>query len=178
MPRQYIYKIKDLPEKYQRGFLVRMDAREVLTRQLQAAYIAIVEDTGGPDAQTHLRLALVERAVFLEFQLQKWERELLAGKAPADTISRWIQAINAMLGLAKTLGLNRSKLTNAIDALYGPADDESSPNEPQYATKRTRIAPVEPKSKPRDSLQRKRERLQDAAVGDSAKDSPNQGEMP
>lgn len=135
MVRKYIKKISDLPEKYQEGFLVRMDAREVITRQLQRAYCNIVEDTGGPDGQTHLRLALIERAVFLEFQLQKWEREMLRGIASDKAIGAWIQATNALLGLARTLGLSRTRIENAIDALYSDPDaDESPTSSPTAAT--------------------------------------------
>ena len=120
MMRKYKPKTSDLPERYRAGFLQRMDGRTDLARRLEFAFQNIVDDCGGAAGQSHLRLALIERAVFLEFALQRWERNILTGKASDEAIGRWIQATNSLLGLAKTLGLNRSKMTNAIDALYGP----------------------------------------------------------
>jgi hypothetical protein len=118
MVRIYKPKTPDLPERYVRGFIDKMDGRTDLAQRLQIAYQEICEDIGGEEDQTHLKLSLVERAVFLEFCLQKWEREILLDKATPDQIGKWIQATNSLLGLAKTLGLTRARIQGAIDSLY------------------------------------------------------------
>jgi len=129
MARSNKTKTKQLPARYQAGFLGRMDGRTDLCKRLQSAFDEIMEDIGGADGQSHLRVALVERCVFLEFQLRRWEEKILAGTLPDEAIGRWIQATNSLLGLSKTLGLGRTRLQNAIDALYSDPDD--SPDAPE-----------------------------------------------
>ena len=103
----------------------RLDGRIELVKGLQLAFDEIVVDLGGKDRVSRLQLGLVERTVFLEFKIREWERLLLQGELEEEAIGRWIQALNSYVGLARVLGLGRSRLAVA-DALYA----ETEPTEP------------------------------------------------
>lgn len=99
----------DLPEKYEAGFLREFDQRTALFQRLNGVYQTIIEDAGGIESLTHIKVALIERFVFLEATLQRWEQEI--AKEPAKNeqlVSRWIAAVNSLQGLARALGLERA----------------------------------------------------------------------
>ena len=123
MTKIYDPKIRALPERYRPGFLQKIDARTALAVGLNTSFQRIVDDMGGLAALSHLQLALVERAVFLEFRLRQFEAAMLAGTADPEDTGRWVQATNAYMGVARTLGLKRAGMANAIDALYSRADE-------------------------------------------------------
>ena len=63
---------------------------------------------GGVDSLSHTQVALAERFVFLEYILRKLETQIaLSPKKSAGMLSRWIQGLNSLTGLAKTIGLER-----------------------------------------------------------------------
>jgi hypothetical protein len=98
----------DLPEKFEPGFLREFDQRTALFQRLNGIYQEIIEDVGGIASITHLKLAMIERFVFLEATLQRWEQDI--AKNPDETallVSRWVQAVNSLQGLAKTIGIER-----------------------------------------------------------------------
>jgi hypothetical protein len=96
------------PKRFEAGFLLKLDARTEVCKQLREAYNEITADLGGADSLSHVMLALVERFVFLEFTLQQLESRIASNPKGADEfISKWIQACNSVTGLAKTLGLER-----------------------------------------------------------------------
>lgn len=108
-------KLADIPAKYEPGFLLQMDKRRDLTQRLRATFDEIVDDTGGEDAQTRLRMSLIERFVFLEEVLRRWEVEIVTKPAENEQLlSRWVQASNALVGIAKQIGLER-RLRNVVD---------------------------------------------------------------
>ena len=99
---------KTLPAKFEPGFPRDFDRRTEIYQRLNTTYETIVDDAGGADQLSHTRLALVERFVFLEATLQTWEREIATDpKAAEHLVSRWIQAVNSLQGLAKAIGLER-----------------------------------------------------------------------
>lgn len=101
-------KTKQLPEKFQAGFLNALDGRTELARALRDNYKAIVEDIGGVAEVGHVKSALVERFVWLEATLQTIEQDMATGAIDrSEAVSRWIQAVNALTGLAKVLGVDR-----------------------------------------------------------------------
>ena len=128
MPRKRIPKTRTLPVRYKPGFIDRMDGREKIAQALQQAFDEIVEDIGGADGQSHLKLALVERAVFLEFKLREWEKEMLTGKLKDVEIGRWIQGVNSLNGLCKMLGFREVAKGDYLDALYSEPDPSDSDN--------------------------------------------------
>jgi|SRR5580700_4198801 hypothetical protein len=102
MPRT---KLADLPDKYVPGFLRELDERTNLYQRLSASYQRIVEDAGGEEKLSHVKLSLIERFVFLSEMLERWELEIV--QHPNDTaaaLSRWIQAVNSIQGLARAIG--------------------------------------------------------------------------
>lgn len=99
---------RDLPAKYEPGFLRELDQRTGIAKVLTAAYDAIVDDCGGADALPHTKLALIERFIFLESILQTIEQKIAEGaKDSGDLIGKWTAAVNSMQGLAKLIGLER-----------------------------------------------------------------------
>lgn len=106
-------RLTELPARFEPGFLRALDHRTSLAQRLHTAYDNIVSDLGGMDGLSHAQLALIERFVFLECQMQHWEALIAAEpKKSTELLSRWIQALNSLNGLAKTIGLKR-KLRDA-----------------------------------------------------------------
>lgn len=65
-------------------------------------------DLGGENNVSHMKQSLAERFVFLEALLGKIEAEMAKNpNGTEDLIGKWIQAVNSMTGIAKTLGLDR-----------------------------------------------------------------------
>lgn len=102
------HKPQELPPKFKAGFLTAMDGRTDLARALRTNYEAIVADVGGREDVGHVKSALVERFVWLEAILQTLEHEMATGKLDkGEALGRWVQAVNALSGLAKVLGVDR-----------------------------------------------------------------------
>lgn len=99
-----------LPAKYEPGFLEQMDRRTEVYKRLSDSYDAIIADLGGADDLSHLKVSLIERAVFLIACLKTWENQIASNpKGSEHLLSRWIQALNTLQGLTKTIGLDRLK---------------------------------------------------------------------
>jgi hypothetical protein len=114
MPRTYVpktgrknakHKVQGVPVKFKAGFLTTMDGRTDLARALRTNYDTIVEDIGGQEDVGHVKKSLVERFVWLEAILQTIEHEIAQGNI--GKLGVWIQAVNSLSGLAKTLGIER-----------------------------------------------------------------------
>jgi hypothetical protein len=103
------HKPTTLPVKFKPGFLSLLDGRTDLAKGLRANRDAIVADAGGPEEIGHVKNALVERFVWLEALLQSIEQEMANGAI--DKLGVWIQAVNSLSGLAKTLGIERQQRT-------------------------------------------------------------------
>lgn len=95
--------------KYRPGFLENIDARTHLYELLHTAHNEVLNDCGGKEQLSHVKLCLIERFVFLEHTLRRIEREIAVKDIIKSTeqLSRWIQALNSIIGLAKTIGLER-----------------------------------------------------------------------
>ena len=114
MPRK---KRQTLPAKFEPGFLRDFDRRTEIYQRLAATYDEIVTDAGGEHEIPHTKLALIDRFVFLEATLQTWEREIATNpKAAEHLVSRWIQGVNSLQGLAKVIGLKRRPKTVDLKA--------------------------------------------------------------
>lgn len=97
-----------LPDKYVPGFLRKLDQRCEVSIRLTTAYVNVVADLGGEETLSHSKLALIERFVFLQGLLETWEAEIATNPtASAELVGKLVQATNAFVGLAKTLGLER-----------------------------------------------------------------------
>lgn len=101
-----------LPAKYEAGFLKDFDRRTELFQLLNGSYQDVITDLGGVDGLSHVQVCLAERFVFLEFVLRRIEARIATEpKKAAKFIGRWIQALNSIVGLAKTIGLERRAKT-------------------------------------------------------------------
>lgn len=100
----------NLPDKYEAGFLREFDKRSVAFALLNTAYQEVMSDMGGQAGLSHVQVCLAERFVFLEFVLNAMEQKIaLNPKESEGLLGKWIQAINSLSGLAKTIGLERRR---------------------------------------------------------------------
>lgn len=107
-----------LPKKFQPGFLAVMDKRGVLYPPMEAMYEAIVQDLGGKRDVSEIKGVLIEKFVWQSTLLQVDEARIsiiLQKKEPTEEDfcelhkirGSYTQAMNALSGLAKTLGIER-----------------------------------------------------------------------
>jgi hypothetical protein len=55
---------------------------------------------------SRVKLSLIERFVFLNEMLERWELEIVTNRNEATAaLSRWIQAVNSLQGLARAIGV-------------------------------------------------------------------------
>ncbi|MGC1274345.1 MAG: hypothetical protein WBC44_11615 [Planctomycetaceae bacterium] len=123
--REYVsQKPQNLPTKFRTGFLSGLDKRTDLAKSLRANYETIVEDLGGRDDLSHVKAALVERFVWLEAILKTIEHDLVTGDIDkAEALGRWVQAVNSLSGLAKTLGIDRRSSARPWATVIPQEDD-------------------------------------------------------
>jgi len=121
MPTKTKPKTTVVPIRYERGFLNRLDGRTEVAKALHANFETIASDLGGKAELSHVKSSLVERFVFLEATLNGIE-SVMAVKPDSDSMGQWIQAVNALTGLAKTLGIDR-KYSNAPWLSHGPTTE-------------------------------------------------------
>ncbi len=101
-------KYRELPAKYELNLLAKVDRRSEIYKRLKRSYDAICTDLGGEDQLPATKLALIERFIFLEACLESWEHEIASNpKQSEKLLSRWIQGLNSLSGLAKTIGIKR-----------------------------------------------------------------------
>ena len=97
-----------LPVKYEAGFLKDFDRRTQLYELLNGSYNEVVSDMGGVEGLSHAQVCLAERFCFLEFVLRGLEQRIATEpKKSVKLLSRWIQGLNSLVGLAKSIGLER-----------------------------------------------------------------------
>jgi hypothetical protein len=120
-------RIKNLPAKYVVGFMDDVDSRTQLGKRLSIAFNSIVSDCGGLENLSYCKRALVERFAYLEEFLRRIEEKLAQDPVKqSGLLGKWVQAVNSMTGLARTLGLGDKSKQDFIDAvLYADDNDES-----------------------------------------------------
>ncbi len=139
MVTTYRKKPKTMPARYRPGFMSRMDGREVVTQALQAAYDSILDDLG-EEEPSFLKCQLVERCCFLAWKLREIETGMILGKQSDEQLGRWIQMVNSLVGLSKTLGITKTAIDQSLDSLYTvssspqAAVNEKKPNAPKQKT--------------------------------------------
>jgi hypothetical protein len=102
-------KSKTLPIKYSKGFLDKLDGRTELAQQLHAAYTELTDDLGGTDSLSHVKKVLAEKFCWLSAILRGIELQIAEGrrKDSGELLAKWVQGLNALTGLARSLGLER-----------------------------------------------------------------------
>ncbi|MDZ7852941.1 MAG: hypothetical protein U5L98_09920 [Halomonas sp.] len=119
----------ELPPQYSHDWLEKLDGRTTLARAVRSRYDALTADLGGD--LSYQRKSLCKRAVWLEAQIEMQEAALARGEE-VDA-GGMVQKINTMIGLFKTLGLDRKardvwlELWKAgFDAPYPVSPDQSA----------------------------------------------------
>jgi hypothetical protein len=113
---------KKPPKRFEAGFLAKLDRRTEVFQLLKAAHDEIMADCGGAENLSHVQLCLAERFTFLEFVLRGLERQIAEPPKKSEAVlSKWIQALNSLVGLAKTIGLERraKKIANLQTYIKG-----------------------------------------------------------
>ena len=100
-------KLTALPDRFAAGYLGALDGRTALAQDMHARWTAITDDLGGETTLSYAQRSLVERALWLEHFLAMQERALAGGRAAEFDPGRWTQGSNALLGLYRTLGIER-----------------------------------------------------------------------
>jgi len=108
------------PTQYEQHFLAKMDKRSRSYQLLKDSFDEITADRGGPEQLSHVQLCLIEKFCFLEFMLRM--KELKMAESPTNekdgNFGSWVQSLNALIGLAKTVGLERRAKTVASLETY------------------------------------------------------------
>jgi hypothetical protein len=114
-------KLQDIPERFTTGYLDKLDGRTAIAADMRARWQELTDDLGGADRLSYAQRSLVERALWLEHFIATQER-VLADGGDADT-GRMTQATNSLLGLYRTLGLERRArdVTSLSDYISGKA---------------------------------------------------------
>ncbi|MBA4411588.1 MAG: hypothetical protein C0397_19495 [Odoribacter sp.] len=108
VPETKPVKFQKPPKRYEQNFLARLDGRTENYKTLVSAYNNVMSDLGGEDNLSHVQHSLVERFVFLEFVMKHLEKRIVQNPKKREVIlSRWIQGLNSLSGLARTIGLER-----------------------------------------------------------------------
>ena len=104
------YKPVSVPARYEKGFLRKLDKRSDAYRTLAVNMDEIIQDLGGIEGLSHVQKTLVEKFLFLSYATRNLEIQIATnpeGKKADDLLGRWIQALNSLVGLAKTIGFER-----------------------------------------------------------------------
>ncbi len=96
---------KQIPEQYSPDWLEKLDHRTSLAKAVTERLCALTSDLGGPDALSYQQKSLCKRAIWSEAILEQMEVAL--GRGQEVDLGRYTQAINTLIGLFKTLGLER-----------------------------------------------------------------------
>lgn len=123
---------KRIPDKFQPGFIDGMDQRCGLAKTLRETHAEVVEELGGIDRISRIKLSLIERFCWLETLLRTLEHEMSTRRDVRDElIGRWTAAQNSFLGLAKTLGLEKvPRKVDLVDYLREKSNDnEEEPDD-------------------------------------------------
>lgn len=99
-------RLMSMPSKFEIGFLDKLDKRTEVFALLKSAYDELSQDLGGVETLSHVKRCLVERFIFLEFTMRSLENHM-ATKQSVKLLGKWVHAVGALSGLAKTLGLDR-----------------------------------------------------------------------
>lgn len=92
-----------LPDDYAPDFLEKLDGRSSLSRAVRSRYAELVSDLGGD--LSYQRRSMCKRVIWLEATIEQAEAALARGEEV--DLGSLTQRINSMIGLYKTLGLDR-----------------------------------------------------------------------
>jgi hypothetical protein len=96
-----------IPLRYASGFMAELDGRSAVARELRGRLDDLMADLGGVEVLSYQRRSLCERAIHLEARLQSLEAAFAQGTAENGDESRYAALTNSLLGIFRTLGLDR-----------------------------------------------------------------------
>ena len=99
MPRETI------PNEFTPRFIDALDQRTVAARTLRQRLAEIHSDMGGEDRLSYAQRSIARRVVWLESWLET--QEARAAEGEEIDMGRQSQALNTLLGMFKTLGIER-----------------------------------------------------------------------
>lgn len=94
-----------IPPKYSADWLEKLDGRTSLARAVNDRYHDLTQDLGGNDRMSYQRRSLCKRIVYMECVIEQQEAALSRGEEVDQ--GRLTQAVNTLIGLLKTVGLDR-----------------------------------------------------------------------
>lgn len=100
-------KLAEIPERFAGGYLDRLDGRTAIAVTMRNRWQAMTDDLGGADRLSYAQRSLVERALWLEHWLAVQEEALAGGQHEVFDAGKWTQACNSLMGILKTLGIER-----------------------------------------------------------------------
>jgi hypothetical protein len=100
-------KLDAIPDRYAPGYLDKLDGRTAIAAAMRDRWNDLTTDLGGADRLSYAQRSLIERALWLEHWLHHQEKALAEGRVDDFDAGRWTQATNSLLGLYRTLGLER-----------------------------------------------------------------------
>ena len=83
-----------------------MDGRTGIAKAVTQRYRALAADLGGLDQLSYQRRSLCKRAIWLEAVIEQQEAALARGEEVDQ--GKLTQAVNSLMGVLKTLGLDRA----------------------------------------------------------------------
>lgn len=94
-----------VPSSYSEDWLEQLDGRTRVARILRERMTTLSTDLGGWDTLSYQRRSLVKRCIHMEAIVEQQEAALASGK-DVD-LGKLTQSVNSLIGLLKTLGLER-----------------------------------------------------------------------
>lgn len=95
------------PDEYREDFVEKVDKRTTLGRLVRDRLTMLENDLGGRDALSYQRRSLAKRVVWTEVMIE--QREAALSRGEKIDVGALIQANNALVGLLKTVGLDRQR---------------------------------------------------------------------
>lgn len=98
-------KCSDIPPRYSETWIERMDGRTQVARAIRDRLADLQADLGGPEAMSYQQRSLSKRAIWMEAVIE--QQEIALSKGEEIDQGKLTQAVNSLIGLLKTLGLER-----------------------------------------------------------------------
>lgn len=95
----------EIPERYSEDFVAKLDGRTQIARIIRDRLEELQTDLGGRDALSYQQRSLTKRAIWLEAVIE--QQEIALSKGEVIDQGKLTQAVNSLIGLLKTLGLDR-----------------------------------------------------------------------
>jgi len=96
----------ELPDRYSPDWLDKLDGRTRIAHVVNERLQSLTVDLGGFDNLSYQQLSLAKRAIWMEAVIEQQEAALSRGEEIDQ--GRLTQAVNSLIGLLKTLGLNKA----------------------------------------------------------------------